>query len=104
MQAQVPASDRSVLGRFFDWWLTTLAEAMPGDVLLWPHFMGTAIGQMAALSISAAVGDASVCEVDVNDNGTTAAVRAIKKQTVSYMWLRERCGKSIGPLESIGPL
>ncbi|MEP0566099.1 MAG: enolase C-terminal domain-like protein, partial [Paracoccaceae bacterium] len=45
-----------------------LAAAVPEDVLIWPHFMGTAIGQMAALSISAAVGDASSCEVDVNEN------------------------------------
>ena len=45
-----------------------LAEAMPAGTLLWPHFMGTAIGQMAALSIAAAVGDSSACEVDVNNN------------------------------------
>jgi len=45
-----------------------LAQAVPEDVLIWPHFMGTAIGQMAALSISAAIGDASYCEVDVNQN------------------------------------
>lgn len=35
MQAQEPAnptSDRSVLGRFLDWWLTTLADAMPGAI------------------------------------------------------------------------
>ena len=45
-----------------------LARALPGDVLLWPHFMGTAIGQMAALSVSAAIGETSACEVDVNQN------------------------------------
>ncbi|MCY3878221.1 MAG: mandelate racemase/muconate lactonizing enzyme family protein [Rhodobacteraceae bacterium] len=45
-----------------------LADAVPEDVLIWPHFMGTAIGQLAALSISAAIGQASVCEVDVNEN------------------------------------
>ncbi len=45
-----------------------LADALPADVLLWPHFMGSAVGQMAALSVSAAVGEASACEVDVNDN------------------------------------
>ncbi len=45
-----------------------LADAVPGDVLIWPHFMGAAIGQMAALSISAVLGKASSCEVDVNDN------------------------------------
>lgn len=45
-----------------------LASSVPDDVLIWPHFMGTAIGQMAALSISAAVGDTSCCEVDVNKN------------------------------------
>ena len=30
--------------------------------------MGTGMGQVAALSISAAIGDASVCEMDVNTN------------------------------------
>ena len=45
-----------------------LARAMPEGVLLWPHFMGTAVGQMAALSITAAIGPASSCEVDVNRN------------------------------------
>jgi len=45
-----------------------LADVVPDDVLVWPHFMGTAVGQIAALSITAAVGDTSVCEVDVNDN------------------------------------
>lgn len=45
-----------------------LSEVVPDDVLIWPHFMGTAIGQMAALSISAAIGNTSSCEVDVNDN------------------------------------
>lgn len=45
-----------------------LAKRMPHGVQLWPHFMGTAVGQVAALSISAAVGDASVCEMDVNTN------------------------------------
>jgi len=49
-----------------------LAQALPGGTVLWPHFMGTAVGQMAALSVTAAVafitiGDA-VCEVDVNSN------------------------------------
>ncbi|MEM6986637.1 MAG: enolase C-terminal domain-like protein, partial [Pseudomonadota bacterium] len=45
-----------------------LASAVPDHVLIWPHFMGTAVGQLAALSVSAALGDASCCEVDVNDN------------------------------------
>ncbi len=45
-----------------------LAYALPTDILLWPHFMGSAIGQMAALSVSAAIGRKSVCEVDVNHN------------------------------------
>lgn len=30
--------------------------------------MGTAIGQIAALSISASIGKESACEIDVNDN------------------------------------
>ncbi|MDA9208902.1 mandelate racemase/muconate lactonizing enzyme family protein [bacterium] len=45
-----------------------LARVVPDDVLIWPHFMGTAVGQIAALSISAALGPSSVCEVDVNAN------------------------------------
>lgn len=45
-----------------------LAKRLPHDVQIWPHFMGTAVGQMAALSISAAIGDTSVCEMDVNTN------------------------------------
>ena len=45
-----------------------LAEAVPDDVAIWPHFMGTAVGQIAALSISAASGRSSSCEVDVNEN------------------------------------
>lgn len=46
----------------------SLIDAMPDGTMLWPHFMGTAVGQFAALSISAAIGDASACEVDVNTN------------------------------------
>lgn len=45
-----------------------LAKKIPEGVSIWPHFMGTSIGQMASLSISAAIGDASSCEVDVNEN------------------------------------
>ncbi|MGI9366162.1 MAG: mandelate racemase/muconate lactonizing enzyme family protein [Rhizobiaceae bacterium] len=45
-----------------------LAETVPDDIQIWPHFMGTAVGQMAALSITAALGNSSFCEVDVNDN------------------------------------
>ena len=45
-----------------------LVDDLPASVRLWPHFMGTAVGQMAALSISAAAGDGSVCEMDVNTN------------------------------------
>jgi len=55
-----------------------LAEALPAGARLWPHFMGGAVGQVAALSVAAAVesmlecgdgdGDESVCELDVNPN------------------------------------
>lgn len=45
-----------------------LAKVMPDGVLLWPHFMGSAVGQMAALSVTAATGPASACEMDVNEN------------------------------------
>ncbi len=45
-----------------------LAKRLPDGAALWPHFMGSAVGQMAALSLSAAIGANSVCEMDVNDN------------------------------------
>lgn len=45
-----------------------LASALPNGCELWPHFMGTAVGQMAALSITAAIGNNTVCEMDVNQN------------------------------------
>ncbi len=45
-----------------------LARAMPQGACLWPHFMGTAVGQVAALSITAALSGTSSCEVDVNAN------------------------------------
>lgn len=45
-----------------------LAEAMPDGCLLWPHFMGSSVGQQAGLAISAAIGEASKCEMDVNEN------------------------------------
>ena len=45
-----------------------LAEALPECAQLWPHFMGSAVGQMAALSVAAAIGNCGACEMDVNDN------------------------------------
>ena len=45
-----------------------LAERLPAGTMLWPHFMGSAVGQMAALSLSAVIGSDSVCEMDVNEN------------------------------------
>jgi len=45
-----------------------LARQLPDGVKLWPHFMGSAVGQMAALCVAAAGGDDSVCEMDVNRN------------------------------------
>ena len=45
-----------------------LAAALPSGTMLWPHFMGTAVGQKAVLSVAAAVGNGSVCEMDVNEN------------------------------------
>ncbi len=45
-----------------------LAALLPDGIRLWPHFMGTAVGQMAALAITTAINDDSVCEVDVNSN------------------------------------
>ena len=45
-----------------------LSDRLPDGVALWPHFMGTAVGQMAALSIAAAVGESTTCEMDVNEN------------------------------------
>ncbi|MGC6440558.1 MAG: enolase C-terminal domain-like protein [Candidatus Puniceispirillaceae bacterium] len=45
-----------------------LADRLPKGCLLWPHFMGSAVGQQAALAVSAAIGVSSKCEMDVNDN------------------------------------
>ena len=45
-----------------------LAAAAPSSVVVWPHFMGTALGQMAALSVTAALGPGAACEMDVNIN------------------------------------
>ena len=45
-----------------------LVCAMPRGTYLWPHFMGTAVGQIAALSITAVLGESSSCELDVNEN------------------------------------
>ena len=45
-----------------------LVNQLPEGVVLWPHFMGSAVGQMAALSLTAAIGSDSVCEMDVNEN------------------------------------
>jgi len=45
-----------------------LAANVPSCVKIWPHFMGTALGQMAALSVTGALGDGAVCEMDVNLN------------------------------------
>ncbi len=45
-----------------------LAALLPADVLLWPHFMGSAVGQMAALSVASTIDSNSVCEMDVNEN------------------------------------
>lgn len=45
-----------------------LADAMPDGCILWPHFMGSGVGQQAGLAISAAIGEASKCEMDVNEN------------------------------------
>lgn len=46
-----------------------LADKLPHGVQLWPHFMGTAVGQMASLTITAVAGtQGSLCEMDVNKN------------------------------------
>ena len=45
-----------------------LAEKMPDTCMLWPHFMGSAVGQQAGIAISAAIGNSSKCEMDVNEN------------------------------------
>ena len=45
-----------------------LAKALPQECQLWPHFMGSAVGQQAGLAISAAIGAKSKCEMDVNEN------------------------------------
>lgn len=45
-----------------------LAAMVPASARIWPHFMGTALGQMAALCVTAALPQGSVCEMDVNLN------------------------------------
>jgi L-alanine-DL-glutamate epimerase-like enolase superfamily enzyme len=45
-----------------------LSKVLPEGTVLWPHFMGSAVGQMAALSVTAAIGGDCVCEMDVNSN------------------------------------
>lgn len=45
-----------------------LAAALPDGCTLWPHFMGSGVGQQAGLAISAFIGDSSKCEMDVNEN------------------------------------
>ena len=45
-----------------------LAEMLPDGCMLWPHFMGSGVGQQAGFAISAAIGSASKCEMDVNEN------------------------------------
>ncbi len=45
-----------------------LADALPEGVHLWPHFMGTAVGQMASLALTAVIGGGAVCEMDCNKN------------------------------------
>ncbi|MEM7303037.1 MAG: mandelate racemase/muconate lactonizing enzyme family protein [Pseudomonadota bacterium] len=45
-----------------------LAHTLPEHANLWPHFMGTAVGQVASLCIAAAAGPDAVCEMDVNEN------------------------------------
>lgn len=45
-----------------------LADAVPDGILVWPHFMGTAVGQIAALSVTASAGEEAACEIDVNLN------------------------------------
>ncbi|MDE0531445.1 MAG: hypothetical protein OXI01_08370 [Albidovulum sp.] len=45
-----------------------LAGILPDGVRLWPHYMGTAVGQIAALAVSACIGEGSGCEIDANAN------------------------------------
>ena len=51
-----------------------LFDRLPDGIRLWPHFMGTALGQMASIAISAKVGSASNCEMDVNLNPLRTAL------------------------------
>ena len=45
-----------------------LNAVMPAGTVLWPHFMGSEVGQQAGLAISAVIGPTSKCEMDVNEN------------------------------------
>lgn len=78
-----------------------LAKSLPGGVKLWPHFMGTAIGQVAALSVAAAVGGESVCEMDVNKNALrTGLCGDVLTIEGGYIALPEAPGLVVPPLEA----
>jgi L-alanine-DL-glutamate epimerase-like enolase superfamily enzyme len=67
-----------------------LARALPEGTRLWPHFMGSEIGQQAALAVSAAIGAGSKCEMDVNENALRTALcggagEPIENGTVALM-------------------
>ena len=81
--------------------LLVLHKALPDDVVLWPHFMGSAVGQVAALTGAALVGDQSRCELDVNKNALRTElcgpILAIKDGLVA---LPNAPGLVVPPLES----
>lgn len=53
-----------------------LLEHVPPGVQIWPHFMGTGVGQMAALCLAAIADTGSLCELDVNSNPLRTALCA----------------------------
>lgn len=78
-----------------------LAKKLPNDVVLWPHFMGSAVGQMAALSLTAAIGGDSVCEMDVNENSLrTELCGDIMSIKDGHVALIDGIGLICEPLES----
>ncbi|WP_299617292.1 enolase C-terminal domain-like protein, partial [Pelagibius sp.] len=48
--------------------METAGAANGKSAALWPHFMGSAVGQWASLVVSALAGPESRCEFDVNAN------------------------------------
>jgi len=71
-----------------------VAAILPDGVKLWPHFMGSEVGQAASLVVSAVVGD-SMCEMDINPNPLrTALLGAVPERGLGPLY----DGPGLGPV------